>query len=177
MEIYLVRHTSVDVPPHYAYGHTDVPLKPTFEEEAEIVRQGLADHQFDQVYTSPLSRCVRLAAYCGYPDAKREDRIKEVNFGDWEMKSWDELSSDPRACVWFADWINQRVPQGESLRDQYERVSAFLNELRQSGQRKVCLFTHGGVLTCVRVYAGAYPLQDAFKNVPPYGSIISLIFD
>ena len=28
MEIYLVRHTSVDVPAGYAYGQTDVPLRP-----------------------------------------------------------------------------------------------------------------------------------------------------
>ena len=27
MEIYLIRHTSVDVPAGYAYGQTDVPLK------------------------------------------------------------------------------------------------------------------------------------------------------
>ena len=41
MEIYLIRHTSVDVPAGYAYGQTDVPLKPTFEEEAEEVKKGL----------------------------------------------------------------------------------------------------------------------------------------
>ena len=35
MEIYLIRHTSVDVPAGYAYGQTDVPLKPTFEEEVQ----------------------------------------------------------------------------------------------------------------------------------------------
>ena len=28
MEIYLVRHTSVDIPAGYAYGQTDVPLRP-----------------------------------------------------------------------------------------------------------------------------------------------------
>lgn len=44
MEIYLIRHTSVDVPAGYAYGQTDVPLKPTFEEEAEEVKKGLSDH-------------------------------------------------------------------------------------------------------------------------------------
>lgn len=95
MEIYLIRHTSVDVPAGYAYGQTDVPLKPTFEEEAEEVKKGLSDHTFDKVWTSPLTRCVRLANYCGFPEAEREDRIKEVNFGEWEMKSWNELSSDP----------------------------------------------------------------------------------
>ena len=92
MEIYLIRHTSVDVPAGYAYGQTDVPLKPTFEEEAEEVKKGLSDHTFDKVWTSPLTRCVRLANYCGFPEAEREDRIKEVNFGECEMKcgpGWD----------------------------------------------------------------------------------------
>ena len=92
MEIYLIRHTSVDVPAGYAYGQTDVPLKPTFEEEAEEVKKGLSDHTFDKVWTSPLTRCVRLANYCGFPEAEREDRIKEVNFGEWEMKSWNAVS-------------------------------------------------------------------------------------
>lgn len=39
MEIYLVRHTSVDVPAGYAYGQTDVPLRPSFEDEAEAVKR------------------------------------------------------------------------------------------------------------------------------------------
>ena len=39
MEIYLVRHTSVDIPAGYAYGQTDVPLRPSFEDEAEAVKK------------------------------------------------------------------------------------------------------------------------------------------
>ncbi len=35
MEVILIRHTSVDVPPGVCYGQTDVPLKPTFEQEPE----------------------------------------------------------------------------------------------------------------------------------------------
>ena len=42
MEIYLVRHTSVNVPAGYAYGQTDVPLHPTFEKEAEAVKKTLS---------------------------------------------------------------------------------------------------------------------------------------
>ena len=38
MELILIRHTSVDVPPGVCYGQTDVPLKSTFEQEAEITR-------------------------------------------------------------------------------------------------------------------------------------------
>ena len=41
----------------------------------------------------------------------------------------------------------------------------------------VCIFAHGGVLTCARVYAGEYGIEEAFKNVPSYGEIIKLSFD
>lgn len=177
MEIYLVRHTSVDVPAGYVYGQTDVSLRPTFEEEAAAVKTNLEGICFDQVWCSPLSRCVRLATYCGYPNALREDRIKEISFGDWEMKSWDEVSADPASVAWFTDWINIPSPNGESLMDQYKRVSAFLNEIGESNLDKVCLFAHGGVLTCARVYAGEYTLKEAFKHVPSYGEIIKLIID
>lgn len=54
MEIYLVRHTSVNVPAGYAYGQTDVPLRPTFEKEAEAVKKTLSGHTFDKVWSSRL---------------------------------------------------------------------------------------------------------------------------
>ena len=67
MEIILVRHTSVDVPIGTCYGHTDVPVKDTFEQEAaQTKRQLEAYPPFDHVYCSPLTRCVKLATYCGY---------------------------------------------------------------------------------------------------------------
>ena len=137
MEIYLIRHTSVDVPAGYAYGQTDVPLKPTFEEEAEEVKKGLSDHTFDKVWTSPLTRCVRLANYCGFPEAEREDRIKEVNFGEWEMKKWDDLT-DPRLELWYKDWIHLPAGGGESYENQCRRVAQFLDELRHSGHTDAC---------------------------------------
>lgn len=175
MNIYLIRHTSVNVPAGYAYGQTDVPLRPSFEEEAEKVKGTIAGLSFDKVWCSPLTRCVRLANYCGYPEAIREDRIKELNFGEWEMKSWEEISSDPRAEAWFADWLHVPTPGGESLSDQYRRVSCFLEEIKTGSEKTVCLFAHGGVLTCARVWAGEYSLEKAFQNVPSYGAVIRLV--
>ena len=92
MVIYLMRHTAVDVPQGVCYGQTDVPLKPTFETEATQTAANLQGLSFDKVYTSPLTRCVRLATFCGYPDAERDDRLKELNFGDWEMHRFDEIA-------------------------------------------------------------------------------------
>ena len=75
MEITLIRHTSVDVPKGICYGQTDVPLKDSFEQEAALTAEQLKDQRFDKVYTSPLSRCARLADYCGYPEAIRDKRL------------------------------------------------------------------------------------------------------
>lgn len=173
MDIYLVRHTSVDVPAGICYGQTDVPLRPSFEEEAEKVKLNLSNLSFEVVYTSPLSRCTRLATYCDYPDAIRENRIKELNFGQWEMRPFSSLT-DEQAQKWFADWINTCIPGGESFSDQYNRVSSFLDELRNKNLPSVCLFTHGGVITCARVYANEYPIADAFKHIPSYGEIVKI---
>ena len=86
MEIYLVRHTKVAVPPGIVYGHTDVSLSDSFEEEAAVVRKKVEGICFDAVWSSPLSRCVRLANYCGFRNIQTDDRLKELNFGEWELK-------------------------------------------------------------------------------------------
>lgn len=116
MDLYLIRHTSVDVPAGYSYGQTDVPLRETFEAEAATVKEELNKIAADKVYTSPLSRCVRLATYCGFEDAWKDDRIKELNFGSWEMKSWDEVSNHPHSEAWFKDWIHVPTPEANLLK-------------------------------------------------------------
>ena len=60
MKITFIRHTAVDVEPGVCYGRTDVPLKPTFPEEAAKVRETIRKtiisngKPFDAVYRSPL---------------------------------------------------------------------------------------------------------------------------
>lgn len=137
MEVILIRHTSVDVPPGMCYGQTDVPLKPTFETEAAVTAENLKAYlPFDHVYTSPLTRCVRLATYCGYPDAERDKRIMEINFGDWEMKPFEQ-NEDPRLQEWYADYMNVAATGGESFTMQYRRVSQFLDELKKKPYTRV----------------------------------------
>lgn len=66
MRLVLIRHTSVAVPRGICYGQTDVPLADSFPDEATMVKQRLSRYHFDCVYSSPLSRCVKLARFCGY---------------------------------------------------------------------------------------------------------------
>lgn len=178
MKLVLIRHTSVDVPPGVCYGQTDVPLKDTFPAEAAVTRQHLEqclerDGAFDVVYTSPLSRCTRLADFCGYPDARRDPRLMEINFGAWEMKPFDH-NDDPRLQEWYADYLNVAATGGESFAMQYRRVSAFLDELAAMPCRRVGIFAHGGVLICAQIYAGCFTAEEAFSHLTPYGGLVQI---
>lgn len=178
MEITLIRHTAVDVPLGVCYGQTDVPLKASFEQEATVTSARLNEQTavrgaFEKVFTSPLSRCTRLANYCGYPDAERDDRLKELNFGTWEMQSFLTIA-DPRLQEWFNDYFNVPATEGESFRMQYTRVAAFLDELKQKEYQRVAIFAHGGVLICAQIYAGTLREEDAFSALTAYGGIVEI---
>lgn len=177
MEVILIRHTSVDVPPGVCYGQTDVPLKPTFEAEAAVTAENLKAYlPFDHIYASPLTRCVRLATYCGYPNAERDKRIMEINFGKWEMKPFEQ-NDDPRLQEWYADYMNVAATGGESFAMQYRRVSQFLDELKNKPYKRVAIFAHGGVLICAQLYAGTIKAEEAFDALTPYGGIIRIKLD
>lgn len=173
MEVFLIRHTSVDVPHGTCYGFTDVPLRDTFKEEASITHKNLSGIIFDHVYSSPLSRATRLAAFCGYLDAECDNRLKEMNMGNWEMQRFDEITDD-RLQLWYNDFLNQPTTGGESFLDLYHRVAAFLEELRTKPFQRVAIFAHGGVLICASVFAGIIPIESGFRHLTPYGGVIKI---
>ena len=172
MELICIRHTSVDVAPGTCYGQSDLPLKSSFKEEAEAVCKALSEVPApDIVFTSPLSRCRRLASFCGYPEAEIDPRLIEMDFGEWEMRPYDDFT-DPYALRWFEDYMNIPAPGGESFRDLYARVESFIKELRGRRAERAALFTHSGVITSIGIIAGAYPAEEGFRHQPPYGGIV-----
>jgi len=168
MKIYLIRHTAVDVPQGMCYGQTDVPLKDTFEAEAKTVKKNLGKVQPDKVFSSPLSRCIRLAKYCGFDNPQLDDRLKELNFGDWETQNWDKIDMS----VWDTDWVNPPAPNGESFMDMYARIESFFDELKTQTYDTVFVFAHGGVISCARVYFEKADIQETFDLMPQYGEIV-----
>ena len=174
MEVILIRHTTPDVPAGTCYGQSDVPLKASFETEATVTKAALETcGPMDHAYTSPLSRCTRLAAFCGYADAERDPRLMEINFGEWEMKRFDDIT-DPHLQEWYADHIHTPVTGGESFMQQYDRVSRFLDELRHQSWRRVVIFAHGGVLVAAQVYTGQVTPADAFAALSPFGGLVKI---
>lgn len=174
MKLTLVRHTSVDVTQGVCYGQSDVPLKESFEQEAERVRAEIANERYDAVFTSPLSRCVRLAEYCGYGLAIKDARLMEMNFGRWEMKHWDEID-DPGLEKWYGDWFHVAATGGESSQQQQMRLKEFYDELATRRYRNALIFTHGGIMMHTLLLTGAATMENVFSLQPPYGGTLRVI--
>ena len=181
MEVILIRHTSVDVPKGTCYGWTDVPVRDTFPQEAALTRQQLETYgPVDAVYSSPLTRARKLAEYCllhstpdtqhSTPDIITDDRLKEMNMGDWEMQRYDDIK-DPCLDEWYKDYMHLPTPNGEGFPQLYQRVASFLDELRTKTYRRVAVFAHGGVLICAGLYGGLFPADGAWNHLVPYGGL------
>ena len=99
MEVYLIRHTQTIVDKDVCYGQSDLPLKePFFKEFDKILNQVKVEQP--KIYSSPLSRCSLLANYFHLHNKsqhhiKYDDRLKELNFGQWELKKWDKIEPKP----------------------------------------------------------------------------------
>lgn len=177
MELFLIRHTSVAVPRGTCYGWSDVPVSDHFEEEAMACLQQLEGVIFDRVYTSPLTRAKKLAAFCGYPDAVEEPRIREMHMGDWEMQRFEDIQ-DPQLKEYYENYLDSPTRNGESFRDLYCRVADFLDDLRADCIAKptsrIAVFCHGGPIICALAYAGLVRIEEGYAHIPDYASVTKI---
>lgn len=171
MHLYLIRHTTPNVPKGTCYGWTDVPVKDTFAEEANQTRMALEGIPFNAIYCSPLARARLLAEACGFSNPIIDERLKEMNMGDWEMQRYEEII-DPYIQEWYNDYLHLPTPHGESFPQLFQRVKNFLDETKLLPYDRAAVFCHGGVIACAGIYANLYPAEEAFSNLTPYGGHI-----
>jgi alpha-ribazole phosphatase len=173
MEIYLIRHTTPDVAKGVCYGQSDLDVTATFAAEAELIRTYLpADIQ--QVYSSPLQRCSKLAQYL-FPQhtAIYHNDLMEINCGQWELQLWDDIPQheiDP----WMKDYVNVRIPGGENYVDVYERV---VKQFEQAavGEHPAAIVAHGGVIRSILAHITGTSLLDSFNAFPlHYGCVAKI---
>lgn len=161
MEVYVIRHTRVNTPKGVCYGQTDVSLKDSFQEEANLLKARLHSISFDTVYSSPLSRCKLLAEEFAN-NIIFDDRLKEMNFGSWEMKQWNEIEQND-IQPWFDDFVTVSAPEGENFEEVFQRCKLFIEELRTQQHKRVLIVTHGGIIRSLWCYLLQIPLQNGFK--------------
>jgi alpha-ribazole phosphatase len=176
MEVYLVRHTETVCEKGICYGQSDVGIREPYNVIFESILNQLPEDAI--LYSSPLQRCVILAKHIQKNtkiDLIIEDsRLMEMNFGDWELKNWDAI---PREVLdpWMEDFVNVRVPNGESFVDLNDRVLDFWNnKLIKETERPVIVVAHAGVIRSFLCKINDLSLKDAFQNQVNYGDVIKI---
>ena len=166
MPLTLIRHTRVLTPEGLCYGRTEVPLASTFVVEADAVRSRLGAEP-KIVYSSPAARCRSLADVLG-ANIRIDDRLQELNFGEWENRRWDEL---PRAEIdaWAEDFVDVAPPCGESFRELTRRVESFRRDCPVGNSVVV---THAGVIRAWLCIIESRPLSMAFERKVAFGEAI-----
>lgn len=173
MQLYLIRHTKVTIEPGICYGQSDVALAETFRKETKIIQKQISGIKFDKIYSSPLSRCKKLSEHLFGSGIKYDDRLMELNFGDWELQKWNELKN-PTVDEWMNDFVNVACPNGESFNGMYQRIKSFLIEIKDQQSNNVAIISHGGTMRCILAYINNEELKDAFKREIEFGSIIKV---
>lgn len=174
MEIWLIRHTTPKVNKGTCYGQLDVDLTDRYIDEAEAIRKQLPTGLFDAVYTSPLSRCTRLAKLLfASQEATTDHRLMELNFGQWEGQAWESIDAD-QLKEWGDNFLTQAPPDGENFNQLLTRVNSFMDELLLKQHTKVAVVTHSGVIRALLSRFLSIPASKVFSLELSYGAMVKI---
>lgn len=147
---YFVRHGATDFNGLGVYfGKTDCPLNVEGILQAKALADSLRDIHFDEIYTSPMKRCIDTARFItNVRKPHISDQLSELDFGRWEGLNFRECrEKDPEEFrKWSEDYRNTAPPEGEKFTDFYERVRGFYHNDLLMKEGTILIVAHKGVL-------------------------------
>ncbi|WP_281085948.1 histidine phosphatase family protein [Eubacterium ruminantium] len=172
INIYLIRHGKTKENEEKRYvGITDTPLSDTGREKiAKNKENGIYPADPDIIFVSPMKRCMETAEII-YPGREKVYvyDFKEINFGLFEGKNYQELNGDKRYQEWIDSNGKAPFPEGESLEGFSERIMKgfeflkdycrdFYTNSQDSDERIVAVVAHGGTVMAIKssVEGGEY---------------------
>ncbi|MBR4015687.1 MAG: histidine phosphatase family protein [Anaerotignum sp.] len=155
---YLIRHGETDWNKGGRYqGWTNIELNENGREQARLLGKRFAYLPLDAIYVSPLNRAIATAE----PMAKAkgltpivDEHFKEINFGEWEGHTIQELSEKYGKVYtdFFDDPFSYPMPGEGSFQNVMKRAVAGFEELekRHKGEN-IAIVSHGGLLRVMLV--------------------------
>ena len=157
MSIYLIRHgKTVANEKHLYCGSTDLPLSEKGRAELRAMHYAIHPQRF---LTSGRKRTDEtLQILFGDVPYAVDTRFREVDFGSFEMKSYDQLKEDPAYQAWLTGDNEANVPPGgESGIQMTRRVLEAFREIPDG----TALITHGGVIAAIM--ASLFPAEGKHR--------------
>ena len=133
-------------------GWLDTELNEIGRAQAQAIADSLTDEHFDALYSSDLGRAMQTAEIIGERlalDILTDTRLRERNLGIMQGLTMGEFEKKyPGEYAQFRggdpDYV---IPDGESVRQRYERNIACAEELaRRHINQRLLIVAHGGIL-------------------------------
>lgn len=173
MDLVLIRHPAPAIDEGVCYGSADLPLAGDARQAADalLARAAALDVPLPRaVWTSPLTRCARVAYWLArrlqcveQPDA----RLREIDFGAWERRRWDAIG---RAALdaWAADLLHARSHGGESVAQFAARAGSWFEAWRAQPAASLAgctwVVTHAGVMRVLAARMLGQPIEVTLRR-------------
>jgi alpha-ribazole phosphatase/probable phosphoglycerate mutase len=162
----LVRHAQPAEEAHgRCYGSLDIGLSAAGYEQTRLLARALRPVALRAVYTSPRRRATETAAplaACHRLVPISEDALREIDFGAFEGRSYDELRRGYPGLYrqWMETPTAVQFPGGESYSTLRTRALAAMESIRTRHLGEtVAVVSHGGVLRAM--LAACLVMDDA----------------
>lgn len=158
--LYLIRHGKTPANEAHLYcGSTDLPLSDAGIAELKTLHYQLSP---GEIVTSGMKRTEQtLHLLLGDVPHTQDPGFREIDFGDFELQSYEQLKDRPDYQAWISGDNHRNVPpNGESGFQMQQRV---FNALKPYLHRDhpVLIVSHGGVIAAIM--AALFPGED--KNL------------
>lgn len=99
------------------------------------------------IYSSPMKRCIQTAEiiFGKNNNIKIIDNLREMDFGIFDGKSFDEVTSDPSYADFGSSEEKMYFPNGENLAEFKQRCISALKMIIDKSQN-CTIVCHGGVI-------------------------------
>ncbi|WP_066498335.1 histidine phosphatase family protein [Abyssisolibacter fermentans] len=179
MKLILVRHVETVANFEQRYiGHIKSEITEKGMKQLEALVSKLDELDFDSIYTSPMPRARIIGQRINRKIPIIEDgRLKEMNFGVFEGLNFKEAQNKHKAVwnEWTKDYINYKLPKGESLIQVQERVKDFIKSLDDNGT--YLIITHGGIIHCLLTYLLDLDIDKRWHFKIGLGAVIELEYN
>lgn len=180
MTLYLLRHGRTAANEAHLYcGRTDIALSADGEAGLRRLRaSGVCPPLPQNVYTSGMRRCDQtLRILYGDVPFRTLPGLREMDFGRFEMKSYEQLRDDPAYLAWIAgDNEANAAPGGESGRIMEKRAFAELDRLAAAGGDALVV-THGGVIAAAMARWFPGENRNRYQWQPDFGRGYAVVSD
>ena len=165
MRLFFLRHTSLKVEIDVFYGQTDLDVSDNFEEEVVLIKKKILNFNIDtdsiKVYSSPLKRCIKLTKRLT-KNYVIDERIKEMNLGDWEMKKMTSIPEREK-LEWENNLLSFKIPNGESNEEFLKRLKSFLEDIFKLNEDAL-IVCHAGSINGMLSLLTKEPFDKMVKN-------------